>query len=149
MLCHSALDADSMISSDRPLKSCHCERLEHLNFSEGVSEAIFINRSELLMKSGFVYILTNKSNSTLYVGVTSDIVLRIKQHKEKLNDKSFTAKYNLNKLVYYEAFQMIGDAIGKEKQLKAGNRAKKIALISNVNPEWNDLYDEVKKEFGD
>jgi putative endonuclease len=101
------------------------------------------------MKPGFVYILTNKKNTTLYVGLTSDIVLRIKQHKEKLDPKSFTAKYNLNKLVYFEAFQMIGDAIGKEKQLKAGNRAKKIALISSVNPEWNDLYEEVKKEFGD
>lgn len=100
------------------------------------------------MKPGFVYILTNKNNSTLYVGVTSDIVLRIKQHKEKLNNKSFTAKYNLNKLVYYEAFQMIGDAISKEKQLKAGNRANKVVLISYANPEWNDLYEEVVKEFG-
>ncbi len=71
------------------------------------------------MKPGFVYILTNKNNSTLYVGVTSEIVIRIKQHKEKYDSKSFTAKYNLNKLVYCEAFQMIGDAIGREKQLKA------------------------------
>lgn len=95
------------------------------------------------MKSGFVYILTNKNNTTLYVGVTSTIVNRIKQHKEKHNPKSFTAKYNLDKLVYYEAFQMIGDAIGREKQLKAGSRAKKVALIESVNPDWDDLYEVV------
>ncbi len=99
------------------------------------------------MKPGFVYILSNKNNATLYTGVTSDIVVRIKEHKEKLNSKSFTAKYNLNKLVYFEAFQMIGDAISKEKQIKAGNRAKKVALIQGKNPEWNDLYDEVVNEF--
>ena len=99
------------------------------------------------MKPGFVYILSNKNNSTLYTGVTSDIVVRIKQHKEKLNSKSFTAKYNLNKLVYFEAFQMIGDAISKEKQIKAGNRAKKVALIQGKNPKWNDLYDEVVNEL--
>ena len=99
------------------------------------------------MKPVFVYILSNKNNSTLYTGVTSDIVVRIKEHKEKLNSKSFTAKYNLNKLVYFEAFQMIGDAISKEKQIKAGNRAKKVALIQGKNPEWNDLYDEVVNEF--
>jgi putative endonuclease len=75
-------------------------------------------------------------------------VKRIKQHKEKYNPKSFSATYNLNKLVYYEAFQMIGDAIGKEKQLKAGNRAKKLGLIQQINPEWNDLYEEVKEAFG-
>jgi putative endonuclease len=100
------------------------------------------------MKPGFVYILTNKNNSTLYVGVTSEIVIRIKQHKEKLDPKSFTARYNLNKLVYFEAFQMIGDAIGREKQLKAGSRAKKVTLIERINPEWIDLYEEVIKAFG-
>ncbi|MFD2530485.1 GIY-YIG nuclease family protein [Polaribacter marinaquae] len=91
------------------------------------------------MKPGFVYILTNKNNTTLYVGVTANLVERIQQHKDKINPKSFTARYNLNKLVYYEAFQMIGDAIAREKQLKAGNRAKKIDLIETENPNWNDL----------
>lgn len=70
------------------------------------------------------------------------------QHKEKHHPKSFTAKYNLDKLVYYEAFQMIGDAIGREKQLKGGRRAKKEALINSINPEWKDLYEEVKKLYG-
>ncbi|QXP78309.1 MULTISPECIES: GIY-YIG nuclease family protein [Winogradskyella] len=93
------------------------------------------------MKPGYVYILTNKNNTTLYVGVTSDLVNRIQQHKEKRYPRSFTARYNLNKLVYYEVYQTIGDAIGREKQLKAGNRARKIALIESENPEWTDLFD--------
>lgn len=101
------------------------------------------------MKAGFIYILTNKNNTTLYVGVTSTIVIRVKQHKEKYNPKAFTAKYNLDKLVYYEAFQMIGDAIGREKQLKAGSRAKKRELIESINPKWLDLFDEVRDVFGD
>ncbi len=96
------------------------------------------------MKSGFIYIITNKNNTTLYVGVTSNLPQRIVQHKEKTYKNSFSARYNLNKLVYYEQFQMIGDAIGREKQLKAGSRAKKIALITTLNPNWEDLYEDIK-----
>lgn len=99
------------------------------------------------MKPGFIYILTNKNNTTLYVGVTANLIERVQQHHQKINPKAFTAKYNLNKLVYYEAFQMIGDAITREKQLKAGNRAKKIALIEKKNPNWNDLFEIAKTEF--
>lgn len=69
---------------------------------------------------------------------------RILNHKEKRYQNSFTARYNLSKLVYYEQFQMIGDAIKREKQLKAGNRATKEYLINSINPDWNDLYDEIK-----
>ena len=101
------------------------------------------------MKPGFTYILTTKSNTTLYVGVTNNIVLRVQQHRDKIVPKSFTARYNLNKLVYYEAHQMIGDAIGREKQLKSGNRAQKIALIEGMNPDWEDLFEQAKAEFGD
>ncbi len=78
--------------------------------------------------------LTNKNNTTLYFGVTAYLKKRILQHKEKHDLKSFTARYNLDKLVYHEAHQMIGDAIAREKQLKGGNRAQKIALIESVNP---------------
>ena len=99
------------------------------------------------MKPGFTYILVNKNNTTLYVGVTANIVGRIQQHKEKYNPKSFTARYNLNKLVYYEAFHWIGDTIAREKQLKAGNRTKKEALINSINPGWNDLFQEVREHF--
>lgn len=95
------------------------------------------------MKSGFTYIITNKNNTTLYVGVTSNLPKRILEHKEKRYQNSFSARYNLDKLVYYEQFQMIGDAIGREKQLKAGNRATKEKLILSINPDWKDLYEEI------
>lgn len=99
------------------------------------------------MKPGFIYIITNKNNTVLYIGVTSNLPERIIQHKEKKHQNSFSAKYNLNKLVYYEAFQMIGDAIGREKQLKAGSRAAKEVLINGMNPDWNDLHEEVMLIF--
>ena len=95
------------------------------------------------MKPGFIYIITNKNNTTLYIGVTSNLPNRIMEHKEKRYQNSFSARYNLNKLVYFEQFQMIGDAIGREKQLKAGNRANKEKLINSINPDWNDLYEEI------
>ncbi len=95
------------------------------------------------MKPGFVYIISNKNNTTLYIGVTSNLPKRILEHKEKRYQKSFSARYNLNKLVYYEQFQMIGEAIGREKQLKAGNRTTKESLINGINPGWNDLYDDI------
>lgn len=100
------------------------------------------------MKPGFIYILTNKYNSTLYTGVTSDIINRIHEHKTNHFPLSFSARYHLHKLVYYEAFQMIGDAIVREKQIKAGSRAKKEALIKSINPNWKDLYEECTREFG-
>ena len=96
------------------------------------------------MKPGFIYIITNKNNTTLYIGVTSNLPNRIIEHKEKRYENSFSARYNLNKLVYYEQYQMIGDAIGREKQLKAGSRQAKITLIESVNPNWTDLFEEIK-----
>jgi putative endonuclease len=88
---------------------------------------------------GIVYILTNSTNTVLYIGVTSDIINRLKKHREKTYEKSFTAKYNICKLVYYEFFETIGEAIKREKQLKAGSRAKKISLVNKMNPGWEDL----------
>jgi putative endonuclease len=99
------------------------------------------------LKAGFVYILTNKNNTTLYVGVTSEIVKRIKEHKEKKYPRSFTARYNLDKLVYYELLTSITEAIAREKQIKGGSRAKKVALIEGANPEWRELYGEVLVRF--
>jgi putative endonuclease len=96
------------------------------------------------MKPGFVYIITNKYNNTYYIGVTSNLPKRILEHIEKRYENSFSARYNLNKLVYYEQFQMIGEAIAREKQLKAGSRAKKLTLIQYMNPNWKDLYEEIK-----
>jgi putative endonuclease len=88
---------------------------------------------------GFVYILTNKNNSVLYIGVTSDLKGRIKQHRLKKHPGSFSSRYNLNKLVYFEMLDTIGEAIIKEKKIKGGSRKKKLALINDTNPEWRDL----------
>jgi putative endonuclease len=87
----------------------------------------------------YVYILTNYTNKVLYIGVTNDLVRRIYEHKNKLV-KGFTEKYNVNKLVYYEATESIVSAIEREKQLKGGSRQKKIDLIEKLNPQWEDLY---------
>jgi putative endonuclease len=90
-----------------------------------------------------VYILTNKNRTVLYTGVTSNLKERVCQHKEKLSPKSFTARYNVDHLVYYEQFFDIGEAIAREKQIKAGSRQKKLNLINEFNPEWKDLFDQL------
>jgi putative endonuclease len=89
-----------------------------------------------------VYILTNDRNTVLYTGVTSDLKARIHQHREKLLP-GFTNRYNVYKLVYYEAGSDASGAIAREKQIKAGSRRKKIDLINRLNPEWRDLYEEL------
>jgi putative endonuclease len=91
------------------------------------------------MKNYCVYILTNKNNTVLYVGVTNNLTRRIWEHKSKLIE-GFTKKYNVDKLVYFESFDNPDDAIKREKQLKAGSRKKKFELISKLNPEWKELY---------
>jgi len=91
-------------------------------------------------KYGYIYILTNPGNTVVYTGVSSDLVGRAYQHKNKLIP-GFTKRYNLIKLVYYEACDDIQVAIAREKQIKAGSRAKKNALINSMNPEWRDLYE--------
>jgi putative endonuclease len=89
-----------------------------------------------------VYVITNTHNTVLYIGVTNDLKSRIYQHRIKAN-KSFSSKYNLYKLVYYEHFTNIYGAIEREKQLKKWKREWKEALIDSMNPEWNDLYEEL------
>jgi len=91
----------------------------------------------------FVYILTSKRNGTLYIGVTSSLFRRGFQHKLKENVNSFTAKYNVNILVFYESYQYIKDAIVREKQLKKWNREWKIRLIEEQNPTWRDLFNDM------
>jgi len=90
------------------------------------------------MKLYRVYILTNVSRSTLYTGITSTLPGRIWEHKEEVHS-SFTAKYNVNRLVYFETFLRVDDAIAREKQLKGWRRSKKVALIEALNPRWDDL----------
>ncbi len=91
-------------------------------------------------KKGYVYILFNKRNGTLYTGVTSLLKRRVYEHKIKLHPDSFTAKYSVDKLGYYEIFERVTDAIAREKQIKGSSRANKLALIESMNPNWEDLY---------
>lgn len=93
------------------------------------------------MKSYYVYILTSKLNSVLYIGITNNLARRIYEHKNKLF-KGFTEKYNVNKLVYCEEFNNIEDAIANEKKLKGWIRRKKVDLIDEHNPEWKDLSEQ-------
>ena len=89
-----------------------------------------------------VYLLTNKKYGTLYTGVTSNLPKRIWQHKNKTT-KGFSSKYNLTRLVYFEIYDGLYEAISREKQIKAGSRKSKLRLIRQSNPEWRDLYPEI------
>ncbi len=95
-----------------------------------------------MSKNFYTYILASKRNGTLYVGITSDLITRVWQHKEGLMD-GFTKKYRVNKLVYYEEHGDAANAIHREKRLKEWKRQWKLALIEKFNPAWNDLYDSI------
>ncbi|MDP3955096.1 MAG: GIY-YIG nuclease family protein [bacterium] len=95
-------------------------------------------------KEYYVYIATNKINTVLYTGVTNNLVRRIYEHKNKLI-KGFSSKYNICKLVYFEIYNDINEAIKREKQIKAGSRKKKLELIKKINPDFKDLYEEIIK----
>ena len=96
------------------------------------------------MKTMYVYIMSSQQNGTLYIGVTNNLVRRVYEHKNHLQE-GFTAKYNVNKLVYYEIYEDEISAISREKRLKKYNRKWKKDLIESVNPSWIDLYDEICK----
>ena len=92
-------------------------------------------------KKNGTYIMTNKKNGTLYIGITNNLARRAYEHREKLVE-GFTQKYNLVRLVYYEEHASAEDAIRREKNMKEWNRAWKIELIEQMNPDWRDLYDD-------
>ncbi len=92
----------------------------------------------------YVYILTNKANKVLYTGVTSNLERRIWQHRQELDPHSFTARYHVHKLVYFEETSDVYAAISREKQIKGWTREKKNALITQVNPHWDDLFSPYK-----
>ena len=94
------------------------------------------------IKNYYVYIMTNKPNGTLYVGVTNDLVRRSYEHRNSLID-GFTKKYNLKMLVYFEVFDRVEDAILREKRSKKWNRQWKIDMIEKFNPDWLDLYNQI------
>jgi putative endonuclease len=90
----------------------------------------------------YVYLLTNFTNRVIYTGVTGDLLARVKQHREKMNE-GFTNRYNVWKLVYFEQTQEVYSALEREKQIKAGSRQAKVALVERTNPKWRDLYPEL------
>jgi putative endonuclease len=94
------------------------------------------------MRNPAVYIMANKRNGTLYTGVTSNLSRRVWEHREALVS-GFTARYGCKMLVYFEHYDSIRDAIAREKQIKAGSRKKKLALIEAINPAWRDLYEDL------
>jgi putative endonuclease len=90
----------------------------------------------------FTYILTNRHHSVLYVGVTNDLVRRVHEHRTKIAS-TFTTRFNVDKLVYFEETSDVQAAIAREKQIKAGSREKKVSLVNAMNPDWRDLFDEL------
>ena len=94
-----------------------------------------------MVKQYYVYVLSNGANTVTYTGVTNDLVRRVHEHKNSLV-KGFTSRYKVHKLVYYEVCEEIQSTIAREKQIKGGSREDKVALISSLNGDWHDLYDE-------
>ena len=94
-------------------------------------------------KKGYAYITTTQKNTVLYTGATSTLKDRIDRHRNKKYKGAFTGRYNVDKLVWYEEFETIREALERERQLKAGSRQKKIELINALNPNWEDLYDKL------
>ncbi len=99
----------------------------------------------IMKKGGFVYIITNQYNTVLYTGVTSALRARIFEHRTKYYPKSFSAKYNCNRIVWYQFLPYIVEAIAREKQIKAGSRKAKETLINTLNPAWKDLWTEIQE----
>ena len=98
------------------------------------------------MKTYYVYITSNRKDGVIYTGMTNDLELRTEQHKQKVN-KSFTSKYNADKLVWFEEYEYVWDAIAREKEIKGWRREKKINLIETKNPDWEDLYSKLSSRF--
>lgn len=96
------------------------------------------------MKNYYVYIMSSKKNGTLYTGITNNLIKRVYEHKNNL-PQGFTSKYNVHKLVYFEQFEDINEAILREKRIKKWKRNWKIKLIEKDNPEWEDIYHEIIK----
>ena len=102
-----------------------------------------------MLDSAWVYILTNKNNTTLYIGVTNDLSARLSEHKKKQNPTAFTARYNLFKLVYYQGFTTLEEAIEMEGYIKGKSRRWKMDLINTLNPTWKDLADDIAAQDDD
>ena len=91
----------------------------------------------------YIYILTNRNNTVLYTGVTNDLIRRVYEHKNNADPKSFTAKYKVHKLIYFEETGDVKSGIEREKQIKRWSRKRKNQLIETMNPKWKELYDTI------
>ncbi len=100
-----------------------------------------------MQSGGAVYILTNKYHTVFYTGASIDLIARMAEHLLDVYPKSFTARYNCTKLVYYELLGSMDEAFYRERQIKKYSRAKKIKLIEGMNPDWKDLYEEEVKKW--
>ncbi|MFH1546855.1 MAG: GIY-YIG nuclease family protein [bacterium] len=96
--------------------------------------------------NGYTYIMTNQTNKVFYIGATANLVQRAQIHRERMDLLSFTARYRVNKLVYFEWFENLEYAFNREKQLKRLGRDQKIRLIDSLNPEWKDLFPDICKD---
>ena len=93
--------------------------------------------------SYYVYIMVNENNHVIYVGITNDLVRRVYEHKNHLDKGSFTDRYNVEKLVYFEITSDVNSAISREKQIKGWNRNRKNKLVERINPNWDDIYNDI------
>jgi len=98
-----------------------------------------------MVRGGAVYIMANKRDGVLYTGVTGDLRKRVWEHRTHVHQDGFTAKYKCHRLVYYCGFLRIEEAIAEEKRIKGGSRQAKLKLIEEMNPDWNDLWEEIKE----
>ena len=119
--------------------SCVCDILMSLRGASATKQS---RETTQINRQYYIYLMTNKRNTVVYTGVTNDLKRRVFEHKEKLAE-GFTKKYNIIKLVYYEVFEDVENAILREKQIKGGSRQKKIELVDSMNKEWRDLYEEL------
>jgi putative endonuclease len=110
------------------------------DFIENMEGVVFV----MSRNTGYLYILTNKHHTVLYIGVTNNLPARIIEHRDKVNPNSFTARYNVYKLVYCEIHEIYEEALIREKILKGGSRKRKIDLIDKFNSGWKDLFDDVQ-----
>jgi len=111
-------------------------------FIRQLANSMVRNDKKRVLMNYFIYIMANSTNTVLYTGVTNNLAKRVFEHKSKLTH-GFTSKYNVNKLVYFEQTSDINSAIAREKQIKGGSRKKKVDLITNDNPEFQDLYQNI------
>ena len=134
-------DGGSSIRRRKWVKRCHCEPVRRLVWQSVLFTLPVVDKVERM--EYYVYILTNKMNTAIYTGVTRDLVRRVYEHKHHMDSSSYTAKYGVTKLVYFESTSDVNAAIEREKQIKSWNRKRKNKLVESKNPLWVELYDSI------